>query len=371
MKNYNVHPPKFFSNFFRWYCHPEILDYIEGDLMEVYHTRLRTLGKRKSDIKFMIDVLLLFRPGIIKPIGRYKNLNNYGMYKSYFKIGWRNLLKNKGYSLINIGGLGLGMAVAMLIGLWVYDEISFNKYHRNYEKIAQVRIRSTDPNTGITRGSEALQFPVGASLKSNYPHYFKHILMAFWVGDHVLSTADKKLLRNGEFIEAGALEMLSLKMFRGTVASLSDPHSIVLSRSAADAFFGSDDPINKSMKIDNRIDVTVTGVYDDLPQNTRFGDVQFFSPWDLWVASNDWIKKCENNWGNNSFNIYVQLQPGVSMQAAAAGMKDFWFKNGPKDHEEDIKKYKPELLLYPMTQWHLYSEFKDGLPAGGRITFVW
>ncbi len=89
-------PPKFFLRFFHWYCDPKVLDYIEGDLMEVYRVRLKTLGKRKADWKFIIDVTLLFRPGIIKPIEGYKNLNNYGMYKSYFKIGWRNLLKNKG-----------------------------------------------------------------------------------------------------------------------------------------------------------------------------------------------------------------------------------------------------------------------------------
>jgi ABC-type antimicrobial peptide transport system permease subunit len=261
--------------------------------------------------------------------------------------------------------------VATLIGLWVYDEISFDTYHKNYEQIAQVRIRSTDPNTGIIKGSEAVQFPMGAALKNNYPHYFKHILMAFWVGDHVLSTTDKKLLKTGEFIESGAPDMLSLKMLKGTYSALSDPHSIILSRSTARAFFGYDDPINKSLKIDNRMDVTITGVYEDLPQNARFGEVQFFSPWDLWVSSNAWIKQNENNWGNNSFNIYVQLQPNVSMEKAAAGVKDFWIRYGPNEFKKDIEKYKSELLLYPMNQWHLYSEFKDGLPAGGRITFVW
>src|SRR5689334_21203523 len=124
--------------FFRWFCHPKLRDHIEGDLMELYDERVKEIGKRKADLKFTIDVLLLFRKGIIKPTEGYKNLNTYGMYKSYFKIGWRNLAKNKGYSLINIGGLALGMAVAMVIGLWVFDELSFNKYHQNYSRIAQV-----------------------------------------------------------------------------------------------------------------------------------------------------------------------------------------------------------------------------------------
>src|SRR5688500_183238 len=112
-------PPKWFLRFFRWYCHPRLKDHIEGDLMEVYNEGIIKLGKRKADWKFIVDVVLLFRPGIIKPIKGYRNPNAYGMYKSYFKIGWRNLARNKGYSVINIGGLALGMAVALMIALWI------------------------------------------------------------------------------------------------------------------------------------------------------------------------------------------------------------------------------------------------------------
>src|SRR5688500_8191654 len=131
-------PPKFFLRFFRYYCRPKLRDHIEGDLIEVHKERVRELGKRKADWKFIIDVLLLFRPGIIRPPEGYQNLTTYGMYKSYFKIGWRNLIRNKGFSFINIGGLAMGMAVAMFIGLWIYDELSFNKYHKNYKNIGQV-----------------------------------------------------------------------------------------------------------------------------------------------------------------------------------------------------------------------------------------
>jgi len=131
-------PPQLPLRFFRWFCHPKLRHHIEGDLMELYEERVKEIGKRKADLKFTIDVLLLFRKGIIKPTEGYKNLNTYGMYKSYFKIGWRNLIRNKGYSFINIGGLALGMTVAMLIGLWVYDEITFNRYYENYNSIGQV-----------------------------------------------------------------------------------------------------------------------------------------------------------------------------------------------------------------------------------------
>jgi putative ABC transport system permease protein len=105
MKRKELLPPKYVLGFFRWFCHPKLKDFIEGDLMELYDERVKASGKRTADAKFIMDVLLLFRPGIIRPAEGYRNLNHYGMYKSYFRIGWRNMIKNKMFSFINISGL--------------------------------------------------------------------------------------------------------------------------------------------------------------------------------------------------------------------------------------------------------------------------
>jgi putative ABC transport system permease protein len=293
------------------------------------------------------------------------------MLTNYFKIAWRNIVKNRVYAFINIGGLSVGMAVAVLIGLWVYDEIKFNRSHQNYEHIAQVRRYFTDPNTGETSGVENMHYPMYTILRSDYRQYFKHVVMAWWLSDYSLSTSEKKISGKGEFMDAEGLEMLSLKMLKGNYASLDDLHSIVLSKSTAEAIFGNDDPINKRLKIDNRIDVVVTGVYEDIAKNSRYAEVHFFSPWNLWVSSNDWIKQNENSWGNSSFAILVQLKPGISMETARAGIKDFFYKSVPKEVAGGMIKYKAQAFLYPMKDWHLYSEFKNGLPAGGRILFVW
>jgi len=340
---------------------------IEGDLLEVYESRNIKSGKRKADFHFMVDVLLLFRPSIIKPIEGGRNLNLYGMYKSYFKIGWRSLLRTKGYSLINIGGLAIGMAVAMLIGLWVYDEISFNTFHKNYNDIAQIRYSNFDQSTGIIGGSDGVPLPMGAALKESYKQNFKHVLMAWWLGDYSLSSGENKITAKGEFIEPGVIDMLSLSMVSGSTTSLADPHSIILSQTISKAIFGTDDPINKTLKIDNNLDVKVTGVYEDLPRNGKFGEVHFYAPWDLWVSANDWIKNSTDNWKDHSFNIYVQKYSHISFDAINAAIKDIYYKPVQRT---DIK-FKKETFLYPMSQWHLYSEFKEGRPAAGRITFVW
>src|SRR5258708_24291986 len=168
-------PPKLFVRFFRWYCHPKLVDHIEGDLIEVYQQRLLKKGRKKADIRFIIDVILLFRPSIVKPVERYQNLNNYGMFKSYFKIGWRNLLRNKGYSFINIGGLAIGMTVAMLNGLWIWDEFSYDKYFSNYDRIGQVAETGVNLEDGGPWLGTVMTYPLSTALMEEHHQHFKPI----------------------------------------------------------------------------------------------------------------------------------------------------------------------------------------------------
>ncbi|MES2795676.1 MAG: FtsX-like permease family protein [Bacteroidota bacterium] len=289
------------------------------------------------------------------------------MIRNYLKIAFRNLVKNKVYSFINIGGLAVGMAVAILIGLWVWDELSFDKNHQNYDDIAQIRYTNLDLSTNTVGGSDGIPIPLGTALKNAYKQNFKHILMAWWIGDFTISTGKNKIISKGEFIEPGVIDMLSLKMLSGSNTSLRGLHSIILSQTQAKTIFGTENPINKTLKIDNFFDVKVTGVYEDLPRNSKFGEVQFFAPWDLWVSSFKWVQDDVNNWGNSSFNVYVQKQANVSYTTADKTIKDIYYKDGTGVD----KRFKKEAYLYPMSQWHLYSDFKDGKPEGGRITFVW
>jgi len=364
-------PPKLFLRFFRTYCHPRLADDIEGDLIEEYRKRVRKNGKRNADFRFFIDVLLLFRPGIIRPAEGYKNLNSYGMYKSYFKVGWRMLLRTKGYSAINVGGLAIGMSVAILIGLWVYDELSFNKYHKNFDSIVQLWHGHTDPETQAISGGLAMQFAVAGALKSDYQHYFKHVIRSWWTGDNTLATADSKFRRKGKFMEPSAIEVLSLRMLKGTNASLNEPGGFILSASTAAILFADEDPIGKVLRIDNGIDVRVTGVYENIPANSTFGDVQFIGTFEQIQQLRPWIGKNPNDWDNTYQQLYAQLQTGVSVESVNAAIRDVYFKYLPDDLIAYRDKYKPFLQVVPMSTWHLYSEFEDGKPAGGRITFVW
>jgi putative ABC transport system permease protein len=363
MQEQNI-PPKYFLRFFRWFCHPELKKYIEGDLVELYEESVQEYGKRKADIKFIIDVLLLFRPGIIKPWGKNQNLNHYGMYKSYFKIGWRNLVKNKGYSFINVGGLALGMTVAMLIGLWIYDELSFDKFHPHYNELAQVMQHQTFD--GVKQTTLAIPRPLEHELRTHYDSDLMHLSMATWTNVHILNFGEQKISKSGNFVQEDFPEMFSLHMVEGTRDGLRDPASILLSASTAKALFGTDEPLNQVVKIDNTMDVKVTGVYKDLPYNTTFRDLQFISSWELFAASEPWIKVAEHQWENNSFQLFAEISPQANIEEISEKIKDVKAKSSEKE-----RIYKPEIFLNPMRNWHLRSEWSNGKNIGGRIQLVW
>ena len=290
------------------------------------------------------------------------------MIKNYLKLGLRNLAKNKVSSLINIGGLAVGMAVAMLIGLWIWDELSFNKYHQNYDHIAQVRTRLIDPRTGDVFANGSMQVPLVTQLKNAYKNNFKHVIMTSWDVDDILSANEKKLSRTGLFMDADAPEMLTLKMIYGSKAGLKDLHSIMLSESTAKAFFANANPVDRMMKINNKLDVKVTGVYEDLPPNSQFKDLKFLSPADLWILDNPWITQAVNDWQNHFLKIYVEVNPNTDFTKVSQNIKDAESKNLGNFKEE--AKLKPQVFLLPMSDWHLHN-YNRGRPDAGPLQMLW
>jgi ABC-type antimicrobial peptide transport system permease subunit len=289
------------------------------------------------------------------------------MFKSYLKIAWRNLFNNKSSSIINIGGLAVGMAVAILIGLWIYDELSYNSYYQNYSDIAQISTHLTHKEEKFV--NDHMQYPLATELKTNYKNYFKHIVVASWQLDDILSSGDKKFSRKGLCMDAEAPDMLSLKMIYGSRDGLKDPNSILLSESTSRAFFGNTDPVNRVMKINNKLSVKVTGVYEDLPLNTSFNDLKFISTRALWEKDNPWIgEKAINDWNDHFLKIYVQIKPGENFEEVSAGIEKSEVKN--LTNFKDEASLNPRVFLLPMSQWHLHN-FKRGKPDIGPLQMVW
>ncbi len=288
------------------------------------------------------------------------------MLKSYLKIAWRNLLHNKGYSFINISGLALGMAVSMLIGLWIHDELTFDTYHKNYDRIAQVMQHQTfNGQVGSQTANPAV---MAEEIRNVFGSDFKYVLQSSWNFGHTLTYGEKMLIKSGSFFEPQVTEMLGLKMIKGSRDGLkNDMNSILISESVAQAYFGNEDPLDKTLRVDDQSDVKVTGVYEDLPENTTLKDLKFILPWDLYLSINPWIKQMESPWGSNFTQTFVQIAENADMEKVSARIKDVKLNKLPLDD----RQHNPVVFLHPMKKWHLYSDFKNGINVGGRIDNVW
>jgi putative ABC transport system permease protein len=278
------------------------------------------------------------------------------MIKNYFKIAWRNTIKNKFSSLLNIGGLAVGMAIAMLIGLWIRDEVPYDQYHHNYESIGQIMTSQTSNGQTVTFGSTVV--PLSNELRTKYGNSIKLTALTSG-GAHILAAGEIKISQQGLWAEADFPAMLSLVMIKGSYSSFKDPSSVLLSTSTATALFGSTDPINKLIRVDNNTDLKVTGIYEDLPNNTTLNGTMFILPWNN--AANFWSKQ-PAAWDNHGCQLYVQLNPHADFNKVSAQIG-----NITKPYNKAMNE---TIQLFPMSKWHLYSEFQNGKSVGGRIQFV-
>lgn len=288
------------------------------------------------------------------------------MLKSYLKIAFRNLARSKVYSFINVFGLAVGLAVAMMIGIWINDEVSANKHHANYSTLYQVMMHQISEGNKDTQ--DALPFPIGEELKSKYPD-FKAVAMCDWGSTRSLVVENQKFLKRGHFIGEEAIDMFSLKVLNGDKNPLKEPYSIALTEETAQALFGNQDPIGKVVRIDNTMDLKVTGVIAKQPKNATL-QFDYLMPWQLQEKVYASIRKFHiNNWENNSWQTYVQLKEGVNPEKTNTKIK-----NVVSDHFKDNSlmqsSIKPEVFIHPMAKWRLYADFTNGINTGGFIKYV-
>ncbi|OEI79768.1 ABC transporter permease [Formosa algae] len=286
------------------------------------------------------------------------------MLKNYFKIAFRNLIKNKVYSIINISGLAVGMAATIMIGLWVTDELNFNNHFKNKATIAQVfQSQTMNKETGT---GPAIPRPLEFVLQQEYADNFKHIIMSSWLQPRYLKFGDTNIYREGNAMQEGATAMLDLDIIAGEKNGLKQKNAIMLSESAARSLFGNLPALGNVIKINNEDDLVVTAIYKDIPANNSFSDMKYIIPWKHYITTQDWIEFSKDAWDNNSFQLFVQLHDNTTMESVTAKIKDI-----KKDTAPDTAEFNPQLFLLPMKDWYLRSDFENGVQAGGRIENVW
>ena len=279
------------------------------------------------------------------------------MIKNYFKVAIRNLRNNKVFASLNIIGLSIGMATAILIGLWIADEWGFNHYYAHHQKLAQIMVRQTNMDNDYTGTTVAM--PLGAALQNQHADLFRQVSLVSFPYDHLLGSGEKKLMAKGIYVQQSFPSMFSLDILSGSKEVLHEPTTVMIAHSLAVSLFGHEEAVNKTMLLDNKISIKVGAVYADLPENTNFsGTVLLMS----WSNEENNSRSQNTSWTDHNGELYVELNEQVN--AAEATEK---IKNVPTPF---IKDWKETALVYPLDRTYLYSEFKNGVPVGGRIQFV-
>lgn len=280
---------------------------------------------------------------------------NFGIFKNYFKVIYRNLCRFKSFSLINISGLAIGMASAILILLLVQNELSYDQFHEKKDRIYMLYNRAAFK--GKLECWSGTPMTLASVLKTDYPQV-EEVTRVNGTGPIVLSVNEKHLELKGNIVDACFLKIFSYPLIEGNPANaLGSPRSIVITEQLAKKLFGDQEAMGRLIKIDSNAYFTVTGVMKDLPNNTEF-NFEYLLPWS-YMKEIGWDNQ---NWGYDGIETVVLLKPGVTEKAG-----DERFRDIEKTHAAGMKN---ELFLHPITKWRLYSRFENGKIAGGEIENV-
>lgn len=343
MKKNKTIPPKAFHRFFQWFCHPDLQKYIEGDLFELYEERRKVSGKRKADINFAVDVLMLFRPSIIRPVQEYHTLNHSGMFKNYFKVGMRNILKYKVFSFINVFGLALAMSVCMLIILMLADQKRYDQFHDKKERI--FRILSDRDNSKVP--SATTPFPLAGALQSGYPAIEETTQLTRGVGGDVAWNQRTAEVR-GYFADPAFFKIFAFELVKGDpITALVSPNSMVITSEHASKLFREENPVGKTVQFSNRglsnlgsesgdlpVDwgtFTITGVISDKNYKSHLKfDVLVSSSSMTVLQKQGKIEDQRYQWSTNQSYTYVMLTTGKTAADLTASVNDLINRKQPE-----------------------------------------
>ena len=278
------------------------------------------------------------------------------MLRNYIKIAWRNIWRNKAFSLTNLLGLTIGMSCTLLILLWVQDELSWDKFHPNHKEVYHImanREFNGEVNTDI-----ATPFPLSDALRQNFPE-IRNTAMDDYGGDHVIKLGDKLVKKRGYFTNPDYFKIFRWTFVKGNAATaLSRPENMVITESAATALFGSEDPIGKVVLMDNHANHTISAVVQNPPSNSTI-QFDFITPFDY---SSDQARQSGSDWVNSFTKAYVEVQPGTDVDLLGKKITAFMHSR--------TNNTRTSYFLHPMAKWRLYGEFKDGKNTGGMIAYV-
>lgn len=337
-----IQPPKLGKKLLSLLITDKLYDEFEGDLAELFQDRLKSSGKSRAQLHYYKDVILSARNADLRR--KLKFYNPLVMYKNYLKIAFRNLLKYKGYSFINITGLALGMAACLLILLFVNNELGFDGFH---EKKANIyRLDEVQRFGGVSEQKVALSmYPMGPSMLADYPEIVN--FSRYWTaGKNLVEYNNKRVyMKNLVRVDTSFLQMFDFKLIDGSRENAFQNNlDILISETLSKTIFGDEDPMGKVVKTNDGDLLKVTGIFEDVPENShlQFDALISVALWDS--------EQRQNRWGSNYLNTYLQLAPNADPAALEAKFDDFIVKYMS---EEALEAYT--LFLQPLADVHLGS----------------
>lgn len=280
------------------------------------------------------------------------------MFKSYFKVAWRNLLRNKAFSVTNILGLTIGITCTMLILMWVRNELMYNRFNANYRNIYQIMANRNFNNQIFT--DENMVFPLAQVIQKEIPQV-KYAVVTTHQQSHILTYGDTRLKKQGYTVSDHFFDMFTCKFISGKAENaIRDAYSLILTQSAARALFGDKDPLDKIVRVDDDYDAKVTAVVADVPGNAtlQFDFINAFN------YDGDNIQRAITQWQSSSWDVFVQTADGANLPLIEKRINAI-----KQQHDPDDKKIST-YFAFPMSKWRLYSDFKDGKNVGGMIEYI-
>ncbi len=354
-------PPRWADRLLEWYCDPRLLDEIQGDLHEAFYMRVQTMGDLKARWLFIKEVLISLRWSNRKskqPSSHFSMLNN------YFKIAYRNFSRQKLYSFINVLGLALGIACVLLLTLFVLNEKNYDSFHNNADRIYRIVQRMTESDGSVIEHSASLPWAVGPALQTDHPDATNVRLYKAWQKSPLIKyEGQEKGFYEKEvfFVDTTFFDIFSFELIQGNPrTALKEPQSVVLTESTAVKYFGTEDPLGKTLKLENSLELTVTGIAQDTPPNSHF-HFDFLIPL---LNIGDIFKATGNSWGWtgwywNPVHTYVLLPERYSAADFNLELQKFVTKNFPDGLSE-----QNELYLQPLSDIHLRSNLYQEIEPG-------
>ncbi len=278
------------------------------------------------------------------------------MFKNYLKTAFRSFKRHKSSFLINVIGLSIGMACSILILLWVLDELNYDRFHADTERIYQVmEHQSYSGDIMTTHSTPGILAP---ALKEEVPE-FEHVATYTWNIEYLFTKGEKSLKETGLYARPDFFHILDIKILHGGKDELiNSPKSVVISKELAEKYFNEENPVGESITINGTEVHTVTGVFEQLPENSSF-QFSYILPFEDWLQNNEWATR----WGNNGPRTIAKLYPGVDVTALNSKIKDFVKQKDDSDSNVD-------LFVFPFADLYLYGQFEEGVQTGGRIDYV-